>query len=208
VKDIFSIDIGKIKNLGLKQQFVNSTGIYEEWGLSYQINLFKQKIDSAYKSTKDKGLDLISILLEKIENEAIVKKDIFLTNGIDTTFVKYDTQFYLFTDGYLEYKNKVSNAQFYFGDSEIEKVRKFCKSKNVDIKTALQMNHSLCLPVYKSDRNPLINLHVFETHERDKSDKLQTYKNPKGLRDNEILEEVWRKWAIDSGFKSFEWQKY
>jgi hypothetical protein len=38
--------------------------------------------------------------------------------------------------------------------------------------------------------------------------KFMTYKFPKGLRDNEILEGVWQKWAKESGFKTFEWKKY
>ena len=60
----------------------------------------------------------------------------------------------------------------------------------------------------KNKKNQLVKLHIFETHERDKNDKLQTYKYPIGQRDNEILEAVWRKWATESGFKSLEWKKY
>ena len=60
----------------------------------------------------------------------------------------------------------------------------------------------------KEEKNKTINLHVYETHERDKNEKLQTYNFEKGVRDNEILEAVWRKWAKESGFKSFEWKKY
>jgi hypothetical protein len=44
-------------------------------------------------------------------------------------------------------------------------------------------------------------LHTYETHERDKDDKMQITKHS-AQRDNEILEAVWRKWALDSGFKS------
>jgi hypothetical protein len=47
-----------------------------------------------------------------------------------------------------------------------------------------------------------------ETHERDKDDIEQRYKNPIGMRDNEILEAVWRKWAKESGFKNIKWKKY
>ncbi len=151
---------------------------------------------------------MISLLIEKIENEPIVKKDTYLTDGIDTTFIKYDNHIYIFTDGYLEYLDKNENKQFYFGSSEIDKVREFCKSNNVDIAKALETNNSLSLPVYKSMKNQYINLHILETHERDKNDKLQKYKNPTGQRDNEILEAVWRKWARESGFKSLEWKKY
>ena len=207
-KTIACIDIDKIKNLGEKQQFINSTGKYQTNGLVYQIGKFEQEVKIAYSNTRNKGLDLISILIEKIENEPIIKKDMYLTDGIDTTFVNYDNHMYVFTDGYLEYLNKDQNKEFYFGNQEIEKVRQFCKVNSVDIATALENNNSLCLPPGKSNKNRYINLHVLETHERDKDDKLQTYKHPTGQRDNEILEEVWRKWAKDSGFKSFEWKKY
>jgi hypothetical protein len=54
----------------------------------------------------------------------------------------------------------------------------------------------------------MIYLHVWETHERDKNIVSQTYKYPIGLRDNEILQAVWKKWAQESGFKGFEWKKY
>jgi hypothetical protein len=203
-----SIDLGKIKNLGEKQRFINSTGEFHNSGITQKIDDFEQKIKIAYKNTRNNGLDLISILIEKIENEPIVKKETYLTDGVDTTFLNYDNHIYIFTDGYLEYLNKNTNSQFYFGSSEIEKVRQFCKTNNVDIKKALEINSSFCLPVNKSNKNQYINLHVLETHERDKNDNLQTYKYPTGIRDNEILEAVWRKWAIESGFKSFKWKKY
>jgi hypothetical protein len=207
-ESIACIDIDKIKDLGAKQEFINSTRKYQDNGLEFEINNFKQKVESAYNDIRNKGLDLISITIDKIENKPIIKKNTILTNGIDTTFVNYDNHIYIFTDGYLEYKGKSLNKQYYFGNSEIEKIRKYCEDNNVDIDAALKSNISLCLPPVKNDKNQLINLHILETHERDKNTKLQTYKNPKGLRDNEILEAVWRKWAEASGFKSFEWKKY
>lgn len=203
-----SVDIDKIKNLGEKQRFINSTGEYKNSGLVQKIEDFEYKVKSTYANTRNDGLDLISILIEKIENEPIIKKDTYLTDGIDTTFIKNENHIYVFTDGYLEYINKKENNQFYFSNSEIDKVRKFCKANNVDITKALETNPSLCLPLNISTKNQCINLHIFETHERDKNDKLQTYKYPLGQRDNEILEAVWRKWAKESGFKNFEWKKY
>jgi hypothetical protein len=131
-----------------------------------------------------------------------------LTDGIDTTYINYDNHIYIFTDGYLEYRNKSTNNQFYFGSSEIEKVRQYCIANSVDVPIALERNLSLCLTPTKNEINQFINLHILETHERGKNDKLQTYKYPIGKRDNEILEAVWRKWSIESGFKSFEWKKY
>jgi len=207
-KDIATIDIDKIKNLGEKQQFINSTGVFKNTGLTYQIEDFERKVDSAYSNIRNKGLDLISILIEKIENEPIVKRDTYLTDGVDTTFLTYENHIYIFTDGYLEYLNKSINNQFYFGSTEINKIREYCKASNVDILTALTTNHSLCLTPIKNKKNQFVNLHILETHERDKNDKLQTYMFPVGQRDNEILKAVWRKWASESGFKSFEWKKY
>ena len=207
-ESIASIDIDKIKDLGAKQQFINSTGKYQNSGLKYEIDIFKQNVQNAYDNIRNKGLDLLSVTIDKIENKSIIKNNTVLTNGIDSIFINYDNHIYIFTDGYLEYKGKSANNQFYFGNPEIEKIRQYCKQNNVDIKTALENNSSLSLPPVKNNKNQLINLHILETHERDKDNKLQTYKNPTGLRDNEILEVVWRKWATESNFKSFEWKKY
>lgn len=205
---IASIDLDKMKGLEEKQQFINSTGKYKNSGFSHAIDDFEQKVRNAYAKTSNKGLDLISILNEKIENEPIVKKDTFLTDGVDTTFVNYENHIYVFTDGYLEYLNKHANNQFFFGGSEIDKVRQFCKANNTDIIKALESNSELSLQPNRSKKNRYINLYILETHERDKDDILQTYKYPTGQRDNEILQVVWRKWAKESGFKGFEWKKY
>lgn len=202
------IDINEIKKLGDKQKFINSTGDYVNNGLHQKLEDFENKVKEVYANTRNQGLDLISILIDKLEKEPIVKQDIFVTDGIDTTFIKYDNHIYIFTDGYLEYLNKAVNKQFYFGNSEIEKIRTYCKTNNVSIAKALQDNPSLCLPPYKGKKNEFVTLHILETHERDKNDKLQTYKYPTGQRDNEILEAVWRKWAIESGFKDLTWDKY
>jgi hypothetical protein len=203
-----SIDIEKIKNLGEKQRFINSTGEYENSGLIEKIKNFEQEVTSTYANTSNKGLDLISILAEEIENKSIIKENKYLTDGIDTTFINYENHIYIFTDGYLEYVNKKSNSQYYFGNVEIEKIRKICKENNIDISEALESNSFLKLPAVSIRQNKFINLHILETHERDKNEILQTYKHQKGLRDNEILKVVWRKWSEESGFKSFEWNKY
>jgi tetrahydromethanopterin S-methyltransferase subunit G len=202
------VDIGEIKNLGDKQRFINSTGDFQNAGLTQKLKEFRDKVEFVYSNTRNEGLDLISILMEKIENEPIIKEDRFFSDGIDTTFIKYENHIYVFTDGYLEYANKQANRQFYFGSTEINNIRKFCLENKVDIAKALYANPDFCLPAFKSQKNKRISLHIMETHERDKNLKLQTYKHPKGLRDNEILEAVWRKWAKDSGFKNLTWAKY
>jgi hypothetical protein len=207
-KMIASIDIGIIKDLGEKQKFINSTGEYKSKGLYFKVNEFKEKVGNAYAKIRNPGIDLISVLSDKIENDGIVKENTFLTDGIDTTFVNYDNHLYIFTDGYLEYVNKKENSQFYFGVNEIKQIRDYCKSKKVTVNKALEQNSTFSIPPVREEKNKLIKLHVFETHERDKNEKLQTYQFPKGVRDNEILEAVWRKWAKESGFISFEWKKY
>lgn len=202
------VDVDQIKSLGDKQQFVNSTGQFKGNGLAEKLVEFENSVISLYGNTKNKGLDLISILIEKIENGNIVKKNTYLTNGLDTTFINYDNHIYIFTDGYLEYWNAKTNRQFYFSEIEINKIRQYCIKNGVDVKTALERDKSLGLPACESTKKQYINLHVLETHERDFNSNLNTYKNPLGLRDNEILEAVWRKWAEESGFESFEWKKF
>jgi hypothetical protein len=202
------IDIDKFENLAKKQRFVNSTGEYTNSGLAQKIYNFEKEIISAYAQNSKPGLDLISVLIEKIEKESIIKKNKHLTNGIDTTFINFENHINIFTDGYLEYKGKNINDQYYFGIKEINKIRILCKVKKLSITEALKLDNSLKLPAAYDNINNNINLHILETHQRDKNDELQNYNNPKGLRDNEILEEVWRIWAKESGFKSFEWKIY
>jgi hypothetical protein len=209
-QDIISIDIGEMKNLTEKQSFINSTGKYQYCGLKEELVKFEDSIKRLYTEINNPGLDLISILIEKIENEPIVKRDVPLIDGIDTIFIHYENHIYVFTDGYLEYalSQKQQNSQYYFGAPEIERIRQDCKNNNVAVDEALNKNISLRLPSCKTNKNKFINLHILETHERDKDTQYQTYVHPKGLRDNEILKAVWQKWANESGFKSFEWKKY
>ena len=207
-KTASTIDISKIKNLGEKQRFINSTAEYQKCGLNQQITNFNSIVKKVYATTRNPGLDLISLLIEKISNEPIIKEDTYLTDGIDTTYLRYENHIYIFTDGYLEYRGKSTNSQFYYGISEIAKVRKYCKVNKVNVLKALETDPSLCLPACNYKLNKYIILHILETHERDKDLTSQTYNNPTGQRDNEILEAVWGKWAKDSGFKGLIWDKY
>lgn len=207
-QEFIGIDIDSIKDLGPKQMFVNSTGKFKNKGLDFKISILKNKIKNTYETVRNPGLDLISILNEKIHKNSIIKQDItFVTNGkIDS--VKFNNHLYVFTDGYLEYLNPALNDQFYYSVPQIVKLRQFCISNNVNVETALKNNSILGLPPLKGEKNRLINLHIVETHERDRDFVHNSYLNKDGLRDNQILEAVWRKWALESGFKSFEWKKY
>ena len=137
----------------------------------------------------------------------MVKKNSVLLSDIDTTQLIFENNIYLFTDGYLEY-SKSNNQAYYFGENQIKNIRNYCLLNNIDIKNALKSNPKLGLPAYQSPLNKLINLHILETHERDKDVITLGYKNQPGLRDNEILESVWSKWAEESGFNKFTWEKY
>jgi len=206
--DIISVDISKIKNLGEKQCFINSTGKYKYNGFDQKIAEFEQKIRKTYDDAEDEGLDLISLLLEKIKNTSLLKGKTFFSDGINTTNISYDNHIYIFTDGYLEYKGNSKNNQFYYGNLDIRKVREYCIKYKVDIDQALESNVSFCLPVTQNVKDQEITLHIMETHERDKNAKFLTYNNPIGQRDNEILEAVWKKWANESGFVDLIWEKY
>lgn len=205
---VFSIDIDEIKFLGDKQSFINSTGKYQQSGLKQKLIGFEATIAQKYNTLNDFGLDLLSILIEKIQNDNIVKKDKIITDGIDTTFIHYENHIYIFTDGYLEYTLKTTNNQFRFGPSRIKELRSYCQTNNLNIDNAIQKDNSMCLLPVKKELHKYVNIHVWETHERDFNINTQTYNNPIGLRDNEILEAIWTKWAIESEFKSFEWKKY
>jgi|LakMenE18May11ns_1017448.scaffolds.fasta_scaffold9878985_2 hypothetical protein len=206
--NLVEIDIEKFnKSIFEKQSFVNSTGKYKKSGLTQMLSVFKDSVNKIYRKESNPGLDLISLLIEKINNENLVKRDSVLLSGIDTTHLIFENNIFLFTDGYLEY-SKNNNLAFYFGENQIRSIRNYCLSNKTDVKNALISNPKLGLPAYRSPLNRLINLHILETHERDKDVTTLGYKNDPGLRDNEILELVWKKWAIESGFKSFTWEKY
>ena len=205
---VTSIDLNNFKSLAKKQRFVNSTGEFKDSGLNKKIQDFEQEVITTYNNSNDPGLDLISILTEKIKNESIIKENSYLTDGIDTTFVNFDNHINIFTDGYLEYKGKSINDEYYFGESEINEIRKVCLLKNITISEVLELNESFKLPAVKDKKNKHINLHILETHQRDKNYTFQTFSNRKGTRDNEILKVIWETWARESGFKSFEWKIY
>ena len=100
-KTAATIDINKIKNLSEKQRFINSTAEYKFCGLNQQIKNFDKIVSNVYAKTRNEGLDLISLLIEKISNEPIIKENTYLTDGIDTTYLDYENHIYIFTDGYL-----------------------------------------------------------------------------------------------------------
>lgn len=206
-QDYYCIDIDSIKDSGEKQMFVNSTSKYINSGLNSKIAQMKTNINNVY-SIRNPGIDLISVLNEKLENSSFIKLDKTYKVGGKIDSIKFINHVYVFTDGYLEYQDYKMNNQFYFGLKQIKDLRKYCKRYNVDVLSALKRSSNLGLPPLKGSNNKYVNLHILETHERDRDFVKNKYDNISGLRDNEILESVWRKWATESGFRSFEWKKY
>lgn len=206
--NIISVDIDKIKELGDKQSYINSTGKYKNRGLKKDLLEFEKSIAEKYMNINDKGLDLLSILLEKVKNENIIKTDRIITNGIDSTFIHYENDIYIFTDGYLEYSLKANNNQFRFGCTKINQIRKYCKNNKISVEEALNQNPELGLLPVKNGLHRNIQIHVVETFERGFKKKTQNYDYEVGFRDNEILKIVWDKWIIESGFKKPIWRTY
>ncbi len=205
--NFINIDLDNDLDVGKKQAFINSEGIYKSNGLDSKIVSFKNDVSKVYSKERNPGLDLISMLNEKIAKELNIKTR-RIVGDENLTIRNYYNHIYILTDGYLEFQKQNADPQFYFGVAEIGKIRSYCIKNNVDVATALTRNNSLSLPKISNSKNKLIYLHIWETHERDKNSQTQTYKHPMGLRDNEILEAVWKKWALESGFKGFEWKKY
>ncbi|RZL34571.1 MAG: hypothetical protein EOP00_31390, partial [Pedobacter sp.] len=58
-KNITSIDLDKIKDLGDKQSFINSTGKYQLCGLTQKLEEFEDSIKIKYRTSSDFGLDLL-----------------------------------------------------------------------------------------------------------------------------------------------------
>jgi hypothetical protein len=207
--NIARIDIGQFTNIGDKQQFINSTGNFEHNGLDFRLHEFENQVHNAYLKIRNPGLDLISALMEKIENEDILKFDTLQIIGKDTTFITFDNHIYIFTDGYLEYSRIGGSNPYYFGESEIQKLRDFCKINHVSPTEALENNSNLGIQPSFNEKNKLIKLHVFETHSRDWNVAKMSWANDPGVRDNEILEAVWKKWAKESGFiQPIDWRPY
>jgi hypothetical protein len=199
------IDVGNFEDINDKQLYVNNKGKFKNSGLSYDILKFRKYISQVYSTKNCIGSDMLSNLLNRIESSNIVKLNKSLPIGEDDTLnCFYENHFYLLTDGYPEYKN---GKEFYFGDKQIKKIRKYCKETKKTISKALEEKPELGMqPVVKKEIHKNIILHILETTERDYINN--RYITDIGLHDNEILKEVWSKWARESGFKPYSNKDY
>jgi hypothetical protein len=199
------IDIGEIKSLEEKQLFVNNSS--KSKNLSDAIHGFKNNVTCNYQEQDKNGLDILSLLYNEISSGNHIKKPTFIPGENDTTKINYINHLLLFTDGYLEYSKTNGNSDFYFGESEIENVRQYCKKNKVSPVEAIKNNPNFKLRPLKSEYNPFINLYVMETYDRGFNELKGTLNHTGDLSDNNILKTVWEIWANESGFNNFVWKQ-
>jgi hypothetical protein len=198
------VDIDEIKNLEEKQLFVNNKS--KQKNLNESIQDFKKAVQCSYGERDKGGLDILSLIYNEVNGGNHIKKPSLLLGESDTTQIKYDNQLFVFTDGYLEFSKEDGNAAFYFGQSEIDRVRKFCMINKVSPEDALKNNPSWKLRPLKCENNKLVNLYVLETSDRGLNAQKGTLKYTGDLSDNNILKTAWELWAAESGFKHFIWK--
>lgn len=199
------IDVGETKSLEEKQLFVNNGSSTRN--LSTSLIEFKKRVQCNYKERDTGGLDILSLIYNEVNSGNNVKKPSFIIGDNDTTKINYVNHLFIFTDGYLEYSKKDGDADFYYSQPQIEKVRAYCKAKKVSPEDAIKNNSDFRLRSLKSDNNKFINLYVMETYDRGLNEQKGTLTNTGNLSDNNILRKVWEDWAVESGYKSFVWKQ-
>ncbi len=199
------IDIGHFKNLEEKQKFVNNKST--NGSLNSAIMEFKNSVRCNYLERDKGGLDLLSLIYQEVNSGNHIKKPDFILNERDTTTLYYHNHLFIFTDGYLEYAAASSSKDFYYGAPQIEALRKFCKTNKVDPEKAIRDNPQFKIRPLISENNKYVNLYIMETDERGFDIVRGTLKNTGDLSDNNILKLVWKVWAEESEFKSFEWKQ-
>ncbi|MFN4299678.1 MAG: hypothetical protein ACK4EX_08125 [Thermaurantimonas sp.] len=198
------IDIGQFKNLEEKQQFVNNKS--HNKNLNDAISEFKDIVRCNYRERDKGGLDLLSLIYNEVNSGNHIKKPEYLISETDTTILYFHNHIFIFTDGYLEYSTKAGSKEFYYGEPQIEAVRKFCRTNKVSPEEAIRNNPQFKIKPLVSENNKLVNLYIMETDDRGFNVQKGTFKNTGDLSDNNILRLVWKIWAEESGFRHFEWR--
>lgn len=198
------IDIGQFIKSEEKQQFVNNKS--ESKNLSKSIFEFKSSVRCNYLERDNGGLDLLSLIYQEVNTGNHIKKPEYLISETDTTTLYFHNHLFLFTDGYLEYSTTAGSKDFYFGEPQIEALRKFCRINKVSPEEAIRNNQQFKIRPLVSDNNKFVNLYILETDDRGFNVQKGTLKNTGDLSDNNILRLVWKVWAEESGFRHFEWR--
>lgn len=199
------IDISQIENLEEKQQFVNDQS--EDNSLSKAILEFKNNVRCNYRERDNGGLDIFSILFQEVNSGNHLKETDYLINKTDTTIIYFHNHLILFTDGYLEYSTKTGSSDFYFGERQLEALRKFCREEKISPEKAIRNNPEFKIRPLYSENNKFVKLYILETDDRGFNIKKGTYKNTGDLSDNNLLHLVWKVWAEESGFSHFVWKQ-
>ena len=198
------IDIEEIKSLEEKQSFVNGS---KSPNLSTAIADFKSSLECNYREKDNGGLDILSLIYNEINSGNHIKKPTSIIGESDTTVINYQNHLFIFTDGYLEFSKKEGNVEFYFGQPEIEKVRRHCIENKTSVKDAINSNLKFKLRPLKSENNKFVSLYVMETYDRGFNQQKGTLKYTGDLSDNNILKTLWEIWAEESEFKHFVWKQ-
>ncbi|NUM50679.1 MAG: hypothetical protein HUU48_06130 [Flavobacteriales bacterium] len=198
------IDIGQFKNLEEKQKFVNNKS--HNKNLKDAISEFKNIVRCNYAERDKGGLDLLSLIYQEVNTGNHIKKPEYLISETDTTTLYFHNHLFIFTDGYLEFSTTAGSKDFYYGEPQIEALRKFCRTNKVSPEEAIRNNPQFKIRPLVSENNKLVNLYILETDDRGFNVQKGTLKNTGDLSDNNILRLVWKIWAKESGFRHFEWR--
>jgi hypothetical protein len=198
------IDLGQFKNLEEKQQFVNNKS--DKKNLSKAVLEFKNTVSCNYLERDNGGLDLLSLIYQEVNTGNQIKKPEYLISETDSTTLFYHNHLFIFTDGYLEHSTTNGSSDFYYGEPQIENLRKFCRTNKVSPEEAIRNNPQFKIRPLVSENNKIVNLYILETDDRGFNVQKGTFKNTGDLSDNNILRLVWKVWAEESGFNHFEWR--
>ncbi len=175
--------------------------------LSQEIDAFRASVNCNYEERDNGGLDILSLLVNEIGSGKSIKKDQYIFDGKDTSMIKFHNHLFIFSDGYLEYSKEYGDPELYFGQPEIEELRKHCIKENISARQAVKDNPYFRIKPLKSDNNRFVRLYVLETDDRGLNIETGTLKNTGDLSDNNILKTIWEIWAIESGFQHFTWKQ-
>jgi hypothetical protein len=191
-----------------KQRYVNSSDALTPGlkTLKGDLKAFRKNVQCTYGERDVKGLDILSLVFDKLNRGSDFKKNGLIHDEVDTTHLVYHNHLILFTDGYLEYSTGNGNGEFYFGDKQIKAVRQFCKTNRVTPEEAISQNIDFQIRPLRTETNESVNLYVLETADRGFDSSTGTFRHTGDLSDNYILMAVWKHWAKESGFKSFTWK--
>lgn len=202
-KLLVDIDLDSFSNLMEKQKYVNDNMGESDLGLSADLSRFIDEAKGLSRSANARPLEITESIWAAVKNY-FKRNQIVIVNG-DSVEFRFINHLHVFTDGYLEVPRRVSN-EFSFDTLRVLEVRRFCQENNVSLSEAIASNPKLRLATRDLKGSQDWVLHIHETIDRDLNpDGTLKRGIPDSLRQNKILEEVWRNWAAECGFIDFYW---